>query len=592
MKTKFIYAAWTAAITLGIGAVTANGALGDLLVSINGDGTIGNGLIYEYTPTGVQSLFASSLDEPRGMAFDALGNLFVANTAFDEPSQTRQASIVKITPGGARSTFATFTGNLKAESVVFDRAGNLFVVVIGQTSPPYPATIYKFTPDGARSTFGSVPGWVVGNLAFDSAGNLFAGDAWFAYIYKFAPNGTRSVFADPSDFGPDQYPGGLAFDRFGNLFASTEAGTPIGNDTILKFTPDGVESTFATNLDWPNSLAFDASGNLFVAEWGAFAPRGDILRFTPNGNRTVFAPNLDTPTFLAFQLPTTNPATNLASFSATLNGSLNPGGSNTTVYFQYGLTNSYGSNTAMQTQTGNTVRAISANISGLSASTRYHFRIVAHNAGGTVYGIDRTFTTLSPTGTPVVITNPASYIASFSARLNGSVDPHGLNTTVYFQYGTTTSYGLTTAIQSKTGNTYQNVVANISGLAASTTYHFRIVATNSSGTRFGTDRTFTTLAATGPPVVITNPATNVATSSATLNGAVDPHGLATSVHFQYGTTTSYGLITPNQSKNGSTYQNVTGNISALRASTTYHFRIVATNSTGTRYGADKTFTTP
>jgi hypothetical protein len=91
MKTKFIYAAWTAAITLGIGAVTANGALGDLLVSINGDGTIGNGLIYEYTPTGVQSLFASSLDEPRGMAFDALGNLFVANTAFDEPSQTRQA---------------------------------------------------------------------------------------------------------------------------------------------------------------------------------------------------------------------------------------------------------------------------------------------------------------------------------------------------------------------------------------------------------------------------------------------------------------------------------------------------------------------
>src|SRR5207237_514197 len=150
-------------------------------------------------------------------------------------------------------------------------------------------------------------------------------------IYKFAPNGTRSVFADPSDFGPDQYPGGLAFDRFGNLFTSTEAGTPIGNDTILKFTPDGVESTFATNLDWPNSLAFDGSGNLFVAEWAAFAPPGDILRFTPNGNRTAFAPSLDTPTFLVFQLPTTNPATNVASFSATLNGSLNPGGSSTTV---------------------------------------------------------------------------------------------------------------------------------------------------------------------------------------------------------------------------------------------------------------------
>src|SRR5262249_31228212 len=158
---------------------------------------------------------------------------------------------------------------------------------------------------------------------------------------------------------------------------------------------------------------------------------------------------------------TTNPATNIASFSATLNGLLNPRGSTATVYFQYGLTTSYGSNTPMQTGPGNTVQAISANISGLSASTKYHFRIVAHNVGGIAYGSDRIFTTLSATGPPVVITNMASYIGSFSASLNGSVDPHGLATNVYFQYGTTTSYGLTTAIQSKTGNTYQNVSANI-----------------------------------------------------------------------------------------------------------------------------------
>ena len=143
----------------------------------------------------------------------------------------------------------------------------------------------------------------------------------------------------------------------------------------------------------------------------------------------------------------------------------------------------------MQTQTGNTKRFIGANISGLSANTTYHFRIVAHNSGGTAYGNDRTFTTLSATGPPVVLTNPATYIASYSARLNGSVDSHGLTTTVYFQYGTTTSYGLTTATQSKSGNTYQNVAANISGLSASTTCHFRIVATNSAGTVYGSDRT-------------------------------------------------------------------------------------------------------
>ena len=106
------------------------------------------------------------------------------------------------------------------------------------------------------------------------------------------------------------------------------------------------------------------------------------------------------------------------------------------------------------------------------------------------------------------------------------------------------------------GNTYQNVSANISGLSASTTYHFRIVATNSAGTSYGSDRTFTTLSATGPPVVTTNPATNVTSSSATLNGSLDPHGLTTNVYFQYGTTTSYGHTTPMQSQTGNTYRNV------------------------------------
>jgi uncharacterized protein YegP (UPF0339 family) len=289
---------------------------------------------------------------------------------------------------------------------------------------------------------------------------------------------------------------------------------------------------------------------------------------------------------------TTNLATNVASFSATLNGSVDPHGSTTTVYFQYGTTSGYGHTTANQTKTGNTYQNVSANISGLTASTTYHFRLVAHNGNGTTYGSDRTFTTLATTGPPVAATNPATFIASFSATLNGSVDPHGLSTSVHFQYGTTTSYGLTTAPQSKSGNTYQSVSANISGLAASTTYHFRMVATNSGGTRYGSDMTFTTLSATGPPVVTTNPATNVASSSATLKGTVDPHGLTTSVHFQYGTTTSYGSTTASQSKSGNTYQSVSANISGLAASTTYHFRIVANNGSGTANGADRTFKTP
>jgi hypothetical protein len=217
---------------------------------------------------------------------------------------------------------------------------------------------------------------------------------------------------------------------------------------------------------------------------------------------------------------------------------------------------------------------------------------VATNSAGTRFGGDRTFTTLSATGPPVVTTNPATFIASFSATLNGLLDPHGLTTTVHFQYGPTTTYGLTTAPQSHTGNTYLNISANISSLSASTIYHFRIVASNSAGTILGSDRTFTTLSATGPPVVTTNAATNMASSSATLNGSLDPHGLTTSVHFQYGTTTSYGHTTPIQNQTGNTFRNISANISGLSTHTTYHFRMVATNSVGTRYGGDRIFTTP
>ncbi len=318
---------------------------------------------------------------------------------------------------------------------------------------------------------------------------------------------------------------------------------------------------------------------------------GTVTVMNPMATPTPTATATPAPTPTPTPVVTTNPATNIASFSATLNGSLNPRGSTTTVDFQYGLTTSYGSTTPAQTQTGNTVRAISANITGLMASHVYHFRIVAHNNGGTSFGSDRTFTTLSPTGPPVVITSPATSIASFSATLNASVDPHGLTTNVSFQYGPTTSYGSTTPMQSHTGNTYLNVSANISGLLASHVYHFRIVATNSAGTTFGGDRTFTTLSATGAPVVTTNPATFIASFSATLNALLDPHGLTTSVHFQYGTTTTYGLTTAPQSHSGNTYLGISANISSLTASTIYHFRVVASNSAGTTMGSDKTFTT-
>ena len=221
--------------------------------------------------------------------------------------------------------------------------------------------------------------------------------------------------------------------------------------------------------------------------FGCTGQSSDVRATSPEGI------NLDVVGYdLVNTVVTTNASTNMTSSSAKLNGTVDPNGLTTTVHFEYGTTTGYGSTTANSTHTGNTTQSVSANITGLSPNTTYHFRLVGTNNGGTRYGHDRTFRTFSPIGPPVVATSAATNVASFSARLNGSVYPHALPTTVYFQYGRTASYGFTTAPRTKTGNNYQNVFANISGLSAHTTYHFRIVASNADGTRYGTDRILTT----------------------------------------------------------------------------------------------------
>jgi hypothetical protein len=108
----------------------------------------------------------------------------------------------------------------------------------------------------------------------------------------------------------------------------------------------------------------------------------------------------------------------------------------------------------------------------------------------------------------------------------------------------------------------------------------------------GEDVYYVRIPPTGPGIVATSPATNVASFSATLNGTVNPNGLITAVHFDYGITTNYGSSTATQNYQGSTTQNVTANLSSLTAGARYHFRIVASNSAGTTYGADRSFTTP
>jgi hypothetical protein len=99
----------------------------------------------------------------------------------------------------------------------------------------------------------------------------------------------------------------------------------------------------------------------------------------------------------------------------------------------------------------------------------------------------------------------------------------------------------------------------------------------------------------GKPAAETKSASNVSEYEVTLNGTVNPNGPATTYRFEYGTTTSYGESTPvpnGYAGVGTSPIAVGGAAARLEPGTTYHYRLVASNSGGTSYGSDLTFHTP
>lgn len=129
---------------------------------------------------------------------------------------------------------------------------------------------------------------------------------------------------------------------------------------------------------------------------------------------------------------------------------------------------------------------------------------------------------------PTVTTGGVAKVTPQSATLLGKVTPNGARTTYAFQYGTTTLYGAVTppvVAGSGTGTKALNVIADLTGLAPATTYHYRLVAHNRNGTVKGVDRVFRTrrqplgltLAATPNPVPFRRPTVLAGTLSGTGN---------------------------------------------------------------------------
>jgi hypothetical protein len=189
----------------------------------------------------------------------------------------------------------------------------------------------------------------------------------------------------------------------------------------------------------------------------------------------------------------------------------------------------------------------------------------------------------------VVTTGPAESVTTSSAKVTGTVNPGGAPTTYHFEYGTTDSYGLTTPDNDAGAGTADlGVSAQLSGLTAETTYHYRLVA----GGVNGSDRTFKTGPNPRPPTVGSRGQTGTGPASTTLRAYVTPNGLATTVRFEYGTSTSYGTNTPDQALGAGTARlSVSAAVANLKPNTRYHFRAVATNAAGVTRGGNRSFTT-
>jgi hypothetical protein len=281
--------------------------------------------------------------------------------------------------------------------------------------------------------------------------------------------------------------------------------------------------------------------------------------------------------------------------AVTLNASYTGTETDTHFYFEWGADATYGNVTALAPGADDGVhagpRTISASLSGLQPETSYHYRVVASNVGGTSKGEDRTFKTATAVSD---LAASISDLTGGSATLNGNWTGDETDTHFYFEWGVSSVYGNRSAQPPGTdfgaGAGPQHVTFGLTELQSTTTYHYRLVATNTTGTTATPDQIFKTPQLPG---IAYTPVLKLTTTSAQLWGTVNPRGTGDATyHFEYGADTTYGTNTANTTIGSDNADHpVSVDLAALHPGTTYHYRLVATSPTGTAFGSDRTFTT-
>ena len=242
-----------------------------------------------------------------------------------------------------------------------------------------------------------------------------------------------------------------------------------------------------------------------------------------------------------------------------------------------------------------TTGVFESSLTGLTANTQYYVRAYATNSVGTSYGTQINFTTTSIVIAPPVLTTSAtSAITATTATSGGNVTSIGGApiTARGVCWSTTANPTTTNDKTTETGSTGIFTSA-ITGLAASTQYYVRAYATNSGGTAYGTQVSFTTVNATvALPSVTTTAISAITQTTASGGGNVTSIGGApvTARGICWATTANPTTANNFVAATG-TIGSFVSAISSLTASTQYYVRAYATNSAGTAYGTQVSFTT-
>ncbi|MFZ5875638.1 MAG: fibronectin type III domain-containing protein [Nitrospirota bacterium] len=254
-----------------------------------------------------------------------------------------------------------------------------------------------------------------------------------------------------------------------------------------------------------------------------------------------------------------------------------------TSWVEYGTGTTYGLRT---TENLTLAGSHQHQLTGLQASTLYHYRVVNRDsAGNLAVSADRTFTTLAAADTtaPTISAVAATTVTSTGATVTWTTNEAA---TTQVQYGTTTAYGFTTALNSTLLTAHNQA---LTGLAASTTYNFRVLSRDADG-NLATSANFTvrTLAAADAtaPSITAVAAGNVTSTGATVTWITNE---AATTQVQYGLTTAYGATTGLNSTLVIAHAQA---LSGLAAATTYHYRVISRDAAGnTATSVDQTFRT-